>query len=196
MKNKYCLLLLVSLLCLSCVACKKEDEKKEPEITQMRAICELATMECYYHNVAKYYEEDAAGFWIFKKDKKFWVEYSGTVTLGIDANKLNFKIKDDVVEITMPEAVVLATNVDENSITEDSFIVDDKSAKITAEDQEKAFADAQQNMAETASKDTMLLSNAQQRAQLLIEEYIENIGSITGVDYKIKWVYAKGGSQE
>ncbi|MGN0437100.1 MAG: DUF4230 domain-containing protein [Lachnospiraceae bacterium] len=196
MKNKICLLLLVSFLCLSCVACEKEDEKKEPEITQMRAICELATMECYYHNVAKYYEEDAAGFWIFKKDKKFWVEYSGTVTLGIDANKLNFKIKDDVVEITMPEAVVLATNVDENSITEDSFIVDGKSAKITAEDQRKAFADAQQNMAETASKDTMLLSNAQQRAQLLIEEYIENIGSITGVEYKIKWVYAQGGSQE
>ena len=25
----------------------------EPQVSQMQAICELATMECYYHNVAK-----------------------------------------------------------------------------------------------------------------------------------------------
>lgn len=197
MKNRLFLAVCMLILCMSCVACeKKEEKKKEPELSQMKAICELATMECYYHNVAKYYEEDAEGFFIFKKDKNFWVEYSGIVTLGIDATKLNIKIKGDVVEITMPEAVVLDCKVDKDSLTKDSFIIADDSAKIQAEDQQKAFADAQNNMLDVASKDTVLLSNAQQRAQCLIEEYVENVGSVTGVDYKIEWKYLEGGAQE
>lgn len=32
---------------------------EEPDVTEMRAICELSVMDCYYHNVAKYFEEDA-----------------------------------------------------------------------------------------------------------------------------------------
>lgn len=50
------------------------------------AICELSTMDCYYHNVAKYFEKDAQkGFLgIGKKDKRFWIEYSGVVQMGID----------------------------------------------------------------------------------------------------------------
>ena len=31
----------------------------EPEITQMHTICELATIACYYRNVAKYFEINA-----------------------------------------------------------------------------------------------------------------------------------------
>ena len=60
-------LISIMLICMafSLVACgNKENEKSvnmEPNITQMQSICELAVMECYYHNVAKYYEEDATG---------------------------------------------------------------------------------------------------------------------------------------
>ena len=66
---------LLVLMSLSLVACgKNEDEKKEiiPQSSQMKSICELATMDCYYHNVAKYNEEDASGIWLWKKDRKFW----------------------------------------------------------------------------------------------------------------------------
>ena len=48
----------------------------------MKAICELATMKCYYHTVAKYKEENAEQFLWMSKDKKFWVEYSGIVPPG------------------------------------------------------------------------------------------------------------------
>ena len=44
----------------------------EPKASQMKSICELATMECYYHNVAKYKEENAEGVLWWKKDKVFW----------------------------------------------------------------------------------------------------------------------------
>lgn len=74
------------LMTLSLAACgdKKEEENTanvEPEVTQMQSICELSVMECYYHNVAKYFEEDAEGFLFWEKDKKFWIEYSGIVPL-------------------------------------------------------------------------------------------------------------------
>lgn len=197
MKNRLKFMICIFTLCLSCVACDKKEEKvKEPELSQMKAICQLATMDCYYHNVAKYYEEDAEKFLIFSKDKNFWVEYSGVVTLGIDASKLNFKINGDVVEITMPEAEILDCKVDKDSLTEDSFVVAHNSAKVKAEDQQKALDDAQTKMRETASKDAALLESARQRAQNLIEEYVNNIGSVTGVDYTIEWKYVDGGAQE
>ena len=44
-------------------------------------------------------------------------------------------------------------------------------------------------MIEAASKDTALLANAQQRVQKLLEEYVANIGRITGNEYSIEWNY-------
>lgn len=40
-----------------------ENAKKEvvPQVSQMKSICELATIDRYYHNVAKYSEDDATG---------------------------------------------------------------------------------------------------------------------------------------
>ena len=124
---------LLVLMSLSLVACgKNEDEKKEiiPQSSQMKSICELATMDCYYHNVAKYNEEDASGIWLWKKDRKFWIEYAGVVTVGIDASLVNMEVKDDTVTITLPPAKILGCKVDESTLTEDSFIVAKDSAKV------------------------------------------------------------------
>ncbi|MEI3228995.1 MAG: DUF4230 domain-containing protein [Lachnospiraceae bacterium] len=68
------------------MACAKTTEPKQeivPQASQMKAICELATMKCYYHNVAKYTREDAAGILWWKKDRRFWIEYDGIVTMGM-----------------------------------------------------------------------------------------------------------------
>ena len=83
MKKMIALLLALAAL-LGCTACGQKEEAPtvELDVTEMRAICELSTMDCYYHNVAKYFEEDAQkGFLgIGKKDKHFWIEYSGIVS--------------------------------------------------------------------------------------------------------------------
>ena len=63
MKRKYNLFLVIAIMFI-CTACQNPVEEKidvEPQLSQIRSICELATMECYYHNVAKFYEKDAAG---------------------------------------------------------------------------------------------------------------------------------------
>ena len=53
--KRWIALLTSAVLILSCTACQKKEQlpKVEPQISQMRSICELAVMECYYHNVAK-----------------------------------------------------------------------------------------------------------------------------------------------
>ena len=158
----------------------------------MKAICELATMQCYYHNVAKYNEEDASGALFWKKDRKFWVEYSGIVTIGIDTSQVNIEVDGEVVTITIPPARVLGCKVDDKTLTPDSFIVAKDSASVEAEHQTETFQEAQANMQEAASSDTALLAGAQQRAQKLLEDYVNNIGACTGKSYQIKWVYLDG----
>ena len=186
------LLMIASLLALcACGDASVPPATEEPQITQMRTICELATMDCYYHNVAKYYEKDAdKGFLgLGKKDKKFWVEYSGEVTIGLDATLVALQVSGDQVTITIPPAKVLGAKVYSDSLSTDSYIIDKDSADITAEDQTRVFENAQADMLAQASNDHLLLFNAQQRAQMLLEDYVTNIGNAIGVTYQITWIY-------
>ena len=162
----------------------------------MRSICELATMECYYHNVAKFYEENAESFLWFTKDKHFWIEYAGVVTIGIDASLVNVMVEDEKVTITMPPAKVLGCKVDENTLTHQSVIVANGSAAVTAEDQTAAFKEAQKEMQSVASNDMTLLKNAQQRAQKLIEDYVNNLGKSVGKNYYVTWLYVTDEGKE
>lgn len=191
-------ILLVFMLAFSCMACAKTTEPKQeivPQASQMKAICELATMKCYYHNVAKYTKEDAAGILWWKKDRRFWIEYDGIVTMGIDASLVDIEVDNDTVTITIPPAKVLGFEVDETTLNEDSYIVDTKSAKVKAEHQTEAFKQAQDHMKEEAEKDTLLLANAQQRAQKLLEDYVNNIGNCVEKTYNIKWIYLDGAKE-
>ena len=185
------LLMIASLLALcACGDASVPPATEELQITQMRTICELATMDCYYHNVAKYYEKDAdKGFLgLGKKDKKFWVEYSGEVTIGLDATLVALQVSGDQVTITIPPAKVLGAKVYSDSLTTDSYIIDKDSADITAEDQTRVFENAQADMLAQASNDHLLLFNAQQRAQMRLEDYVTNIGNAIGVTYQINLI--------
>lgn len=181
------LLLMTSTACQSTT--QEQQTEAEPRTSQIKSICELAVMECYYHNVAKFYEEDSSGVLLWKKDKHFWVEYSGVVNFGIDVSRVKMEVDGSKVTITLPEATVLDCRVDSSSLTEDSYIVAKDSADIEAADETKAFAAAQQQLKETASNDQALLNMAQTRAQKLLEDYVVNIGNATGKNYTIRWVY-------
>ena len=180
------------VLCASCAAPAEEDlSALKLQEKQIKAICELAVMDCYYHNVAKFTEEDAQGMLWWKKDKRFWVEYSGVVQFGVDVSQVEIDVgvNDTTVKITLPEAKVLGCKVDSSSLSEDSFIVDKDSADIEAGDEVAAFDEAQRQLEKLASSNKVLLGNAQQRAQELLGEYVRNIGAAVGKDYQIEWVY-------
>ena len=181
--KKYLRGFFIIIICFFCAACAKQSKSIEPKAAQMRSICELATMECYYHNVAKYKEENASGMLWWQKDRHFWMEYAGVVTIGIDASLLNIEVKGEDVTITIPPAKVLGCKVDETTLTKDSFIVAKDSAKVEAKHQ----SEAKSNLA--------LLATAQQRVQKLLEDYVVNIGNSVGKTYKIKWIYLEGAKE-
>ncbi len=193
MKKVFVLFLVIAMLftVTGCGSKSGNSNAVEPQISQMKSICELAVMDCYYHNVAKFLEKDAVKgvFGIGNKDKHFWIEYSGIVKLGIDVSLVNITVEDTQVTIAIPEAQVLGCTVDSASLSKDSFIVDKNSADITVEDEVAAFAQAQVQLEQTAANDTALLANAQQRAQSLLEDYITNIGNVMGKTYSIHWEY-------
>ena len=193
--KKYLSVILIIMMCFSSVSCAKEIKNIAPETSQMKSICELAVMECYYHNVAKYKEENATGMLLWKKDRHFWMEYAGVVTIGIDATQLSIEVEDENVTITIPPAKVLGCKVDETTLTEDSFIVAKNSAKVEAEHQTEAFKSAKDKLESEAKSNFTLLAAAQQRVQKLLEDYVTNIGNSVGKTYKIKWIYLEGAEE-
>lgn len=187
-------IILVLITLLSITACSTDKVDVKPELTQMRAICELATLECYYHNVAKFYEE-GKNWW--DKDKHFWIEYDGVVRIGVDASLISITIdENDTVTITIPQAKVLDCTVNSETLNKESYIVDSKSAKITAEDETTAMQQAKEKMLETAKSDNALLINAQDRAKELLENYVDNIGICVGKQYTIIWKEISEGQNE
>ncbi len=193
--------LLAGLIALFCTACagnsetitdtEKEEEviEVEPQLSQIRSICKLAVMECYYHNVAKFKEEDAEQFLWITRDKEFWVEYSGVVKLGIDVSKVTLEVDDSQVIISIPETEVLSCSVDSDSLTADAYIVAKDSVAVTGEDEVYALSQAQEELEAYVAQDQTLMLQAQQRAQTLLENYVNSIGELTGKQYKITWVY-------
>lgn len=190
--NRVAKMLLVSVISICCLAgCS--GEKKEADFSGINSVCELATLKCYYHNVAKA-ETEASG--LLKKlgtgYKKIWTEYSGIVELGIDVNKVSISKSDDkgVVKVTIPDAEILNVDLDENSmsepLTDTGFMT-----KITKEEETAALAEAQNNMEETAQENTALLIQAKERAKNLIEGYVKNVGEQIGEEYTVEWVEAE-----
>lgn len=192
MKKKIISILCVGMLLLSLNGCKsmeKEEKSAQINLQQMQEICQLATLECYYHNVAKSDTSKRVLWW--NTNKKLWIEYTGIVKMGIDVSKVSMEVEDDdTVVITLPNAQILGCKVDEDSLTEDSYYIEKQGlgvGDITADIQTNAFQEAQKNMREVAENDTTQLFQARQRAKSLLESYVKNIGNVIGKDYKIEW---------
>lgn len=135
-------------------------------------------------------ETKASGLlkWFGTGYKKIWTEYSGIVELGIDVNKVSVSSPgaDGVVKITIPDAEILNVDLDEDSmgepLTDTGFLTE-----ITKEEETVALAEAQDNMEETAKKNSALLAQAKERAKNLIEGYVKNVGEQIGEEYTIEW---------
>lgn len=186
------LILLTFILSSTLISCTSKRPNMTPQISQMKAITELATLDVFYHNVAKHKVEDASGILLWKKDKHFWIEYSGIVKVGVDPSRLIIKINENTVTVQIPDAEVFSAEVEQKTFNKDSFIVAKDSAKPTAEDETLALKTAQDSMKSAASQDAALMASAKQRVQKLLEEYISNIGQVVGKEYSVVWVDVKG----
>lgn len=190
-------MLLVGTVVLCLTGCGKETQTAD--FSGVTSVCELATLKCYYHNVAKA-ETEASGIfakWLKAGYKKIWTEYSGIIEYGIDISQVTVSEpdKNGVVTVTMPDAQVLNVDVDEESLgtplTDTGFLT-----SVTTEEKTTTLAGAQEAMEQQAKENTEMLSQAKARAKTLIEEYIKNVGESIGEEYTVEWKDAEPGMTE
>lgn len=190
-------MLLVGTVVLCLTGCGKETQTAD--FSGVTSVCELATLKCYYHNVAKA-ETEASGIfakWLKTGYKKIWTEYSGIIEYGIDISQVTVSEpdKNGVVTVTMPDAQVLNVDVDEDSLgtplTDTGFLT-----SVTTEEKTTTLAGAQEAMEQQAKENTEILSQAKARAKTLIEEYIKNVGESIGEEYTVEWKDAEPGMTE
>ena len=190
-------MLLVGTVVLCLTGCGKETQTAD--FSGVTSVCELATLKCYYHNVAKA-ETEASGIfakWLKTGYKKIWTEYSGVIEYGIDISQVTVSEpdKNGVVTVTMPDAQVLNVDVDEDSLgtplTDTGFLT-----SVTTEEKTTTLAGAQEAMEQQAKENTEMLSQAKARAKTLIEEYIKNVGESIGEEYTVEWKDAEPGMTE
>ena len=181
----------VTALLLLTTACGKAEEPALPlpQEEQVKTICQLAVLECEYHNLAKFEQKDASKFLWMTKDKRFWVEYSATAVLGIDADQVSMELQGDVVNITLPRAQVLDCKVNGDSLSKDSYIVDKDSAPVTAEDEVYAFQEAQDGLQKTVEADNNMMNLAQTRVEDLLRNYVNSLAKATGTEYQVEFHY-------
>ena len=191
-KKKFLAAVLFLVMLSAAAGCgtQKEEaqEEREISISEMRSICELATLECYYHNTAKLNSEKKVLFW--NTSKKLWIEYSGIAKVGIDVSKVDLSVDGTIVTIVMPDAEVLSCDVDDTSLSEENFYSETTglgSGKVGAKEQTEAFAAAQEQMRTEVEGDETLLQQAKDRAKILLENYVKNIGDAIGIAYEIQW---------
>lgn len=190
-------MLLVGTVVLCLTGCGKETQTAD--FSGVTSVCELATLKCYYHNVAKA-ETEASGIfakWLKTGYKKIWTEYSGIIEYGINISQVTVSEpdKNGVVTVTMPDAQVLNVDVDEDSLgtplTDTGFLT-----SVTTEEKTTTLAGAQEAMEQQAKENTEMLSQAKARAKTLIEEYIKNVGESIGEEYTVEWKDAEPGMTE
>ncbi len=182
----------VTALLLLTTACGKAEEPALPlpQEEQVKTICQLAVLECEYHNLAKYQDgQKVERFLWMTKGKRFWVEYSATAVLGIDADQVSMERQGDVVSITLPRARVLNCKVNGDSLSKDSYIVDKDSAPVTAQDEVAAFQDAQDGLQKTVEADNNMMNLAQKRAEELLRNYVNSLAKATGTEYQVEFHY-------
>lgn len=164
-----------------------------PDIIQIRSICDLAVMECYYHNLARAKKEAGTGLIHYGEDDKiFWVEYTAQATLGIDASRVEMEIVGNKITVYIPRAGIIGNiTIDRDSIGEpvyepNRWYIND--VEITAADVTEAISEANAELEEMIMADSSLIYSAELRTQQLIANYIDQIIALSGQKYDLNFV--------
>lgn len=172
-------------------ACDNKNETLSENIKKLELTGNLVTYEAYFHNVLETTKDSDS---IFKKDRKLFAEYTGTIKLGIDLSKVKIDVQGNTINVLIPKAKIIGEpNVDESDFKKEKFIESEDGFliknPITGDDISKAFDDAQSEMKKSAESDEQLLSTAQTRAKIIIEESINQFAGISSKDYTINWEF-------
>lgn len=189
-----CMTLALCLGGLTMFGCA-DNRMEEPDFSGVREIAELASLECYYHNVVKFHR-DADGY-LFGLggigEKNMWFEYDGIVRMGFNIDEVSISAPDasGTVTVSIPGISILGRpDIDAESMT-DPIESNGLFTSMTGEEKRQALADAQSNLIEVAEADESAKLQAKERGQSILAQYIKNVGEAFGREYTVRWVEAK-----
>lgn len=192
-KKNVFILIIVSILLLN--GCGKNSVKHLKEnMKKLELTGNLVTYEAYYHNVVEYKKDAGKGIThILEKDRKMFIEYTSTVKIGIDLTKVKVDVSGNDINVFIPKATIIGEpNVDKDDFKKEKFIQSKDGInknKIDANDSTEAFDQAQQDVREAVLNDDVVLSIAQKRAKVLIEENIKQLSGLSDNQYNINWEF-------
>lgn len=145
---------------------------------------ELTTLQCRYHNVSVHDKEGGA---LGIGKQYVWFEYDVIVDVGIDVKQVKIEGPSDegVIKIYLPPIEILEAKPDMSTIKKPvhdvawgADLTTDEEHKIINAGSEKLKADA---------KTKEIITQAQESAKEVLEQYVMNVGKLVGEDYKVEW---------
>ncbi len=192
MLKRICTIIMVVVIAIGITACTNPFSFERPQLNTIKKICELETLTVKCNDVIKA-EKKAGEGWphILETDREYWVEYTGIVEMGVDAEETDIKVKNNKVYIDLPEAKVLGVHVDSDSINEDSIYASNdrfiNPNKISAEDQTEIMQKAEEQLEAAFEKNEEIKEETTEATKIAIENYIDKLGESFDVNYEIIW---------
>jgi len=192
MLKRICAIITALIITMTLTACTNPFDPDRPQLNTIKEICELETLTVKCNDVV-IGTKDAGEGWkhLLETDRDYWIEYTGVVEMGVNAEDTNIEVKDDRVYITLPKAQVLDVHVEPGSITEDSIYISDDSFfnknKISADEQTEMVKEAQEQLRDTFEKDEEIKTETTQATKNAIENYVNKLGESFDVKYEIIW---------
>ena len=175
MTKRIITLFLALTICINLCSCALIKHSVDIDEQDIKAICEITTLKCYYNNVAKIHKEANN---IFQKDRDMWIEYEGYAELSFNASELNININGDEITIEIPN-VNVKVNYTKETLNEDSYICSTDGLlfknKVTAEEQMQAIEQAQQEMKKEVETNSSLQNQAISQLESVIRNFINKI---------------------
>ena len=171
-----------------------EVEDAAPSVIEIRNVCQLATMDCYFHNVCKGVKQPGTGLsHLGEQERVFWFEYTAEATLGIDFSQVEIIVKGNHITVYYPHAEIIGDIRVDSSSTSDPICGYESEFQntnyITAEDVTAALGDANEEIRQQILNDRSFTMAAEMRAEELIGNYIDQIMDQSGVEYTYEFKY-------
>lgn len=188
LKLRKAVLLFLMAGAILAAGCSKQDPKLLQE-DDLKNIADLSTLKCTFHQTSISEQKGAESWWfgLFPKDLRFWIEYDCVAEYGINGHEISVEQEGDTITITMPQASLLTSNIVGDSLKPEGYINDTNAVKMTGERETQAFEQAKKEFDEIAENNQDLINQATNRAKMLLENYVLDLGEQIGKNFKVEF---------
>lgn len=155
------------------------------DVNSLKALSDLAVLECKFNNVAKINQPKGIGILHFgETDRKIFMEYEGQVRIGVDIGEVIEKYDQNSRTITIPKAKIIS--ISDNSHSYKNYISKDGliNRNIVNDDEFKnAITESKLKMQSIVRDNNLLMKRAQVLAESQIKHFISTFG-----EFNIKYV--------